>query len=109
MDASENQSLLHNPYTKEEGSYKSTSISKFRPISYCNTTNKVISRTLAIKSAGGSHQSAFLKEAFGENYMLAFEFLRGFNNKQRARKACLKVEIAKAFDTTDWFGLELTV
>lgn len=84
-------------------------ISEFRPISCCNTLYKVISKLLAnrlkqiLPSIISNSQSAFIPgRSLAENVLLATELVAGYNWKNISKRAMLKVDLQKAFDTVNW-------
>lgn len=81
----------------------------FRPISCLNTVYKVISKLLAgrlkavLPSVINHSQSAFLPgRLLLENVLLATEIIQGYNKKDVAPSAMLKVDLRKAFDSVRW-------
>ena len=86
-----------------------TSMMEFRPISCLNTLYKVIAKLLAnrlkkVLSSVISHaQSAFIPgRLLGENVLLATEIIHGYNRNNVEKKAMLKVDLKKAFDSVRW-------
>ncbi|KAG7594616.1 Zinc finger CCHC-type superfamily [Arabidopsis thaliana x Arabidopsis arenosa] len=84
-------------------------VADFRPISCLNTMYKVISKLLAdrlksiLPSVISHSQSAFLPgRLLSENVLLASEIVQGYNRKNIAARAMLKVDLRKAFDTVRW-------
>ena len=82
---------------------------EFRPISCLNTVYKVISKLLASRLQGllplviSPFQSAFMPgRLLAENVLLATEVVQGYNRKNIAPRAMLKVDIRKAFDSVNW-------
>lgn len=86
-----------------------SSISDFRPISFCNTTYKTISKILVkcLKSILPEvilpNQTAFIQgKLLTENTILASEIVQGYHKIGGPKRITLKVDIAKAFDTIRW-------
>ncbi|KAK1304881.1 hypothetical protein QJS10_CPB11g01426 [Acorus calamus] len=89
------------------------SLEAFRPISLCNVTYKTITKILAdrmqlvLPKVILPHQSAFIK---GRNIvhstLLAHELVRYMNTQSVKGKACIKVDLRKAFDSVSWTYLE---
>lgn len=84
--------------------HEATSLSDYRPISCCNVIYKIISKVMSnrlkvvIKELISSNQHAFLEgRQIGECSMLAHELIRDFN-KSHGKRACIKVDLQKAFD-----------
>lgn len=84
-------------------------IGDFRPISCCNTVYKVASRLLAnrlkavLPDVTSSSQSAFIPgRLLPQNVLLATELIQGYNWKQISKRAMLKVDLNKAFDSINW-------
>lgn len=94
---------------------KQTKITKFRPISLCNVTYKVIAKTMTSKMQRvmpqiiDEAQSAFVKGSqITDNVIVAFEafhWLQHLQEKQEKRLA-LKLDISKAYDRVEWDFLE---
>lgn len=80
----------------------------FHPILYCNVMYKIISKILANKLkrvVGGlvsQNQSAFIKgQQITDNILLAHEQVRGFNRSRGFKRACLKVDLKKVYDSVN--------
>ncbi|GJZ27198.1 nucleolar protein 56-like protein, partial [Tanacetum coccineum] len=91
-------------------------VSDYRPIACCNMINKCISKILTERLKPGLHklvnlnQSAFIQgRAIQDNILITQELLKGYNRKSRPSRCCMKIDIAKAYDTVDWNFLEITL
>lgn len=91
-------------------------LTEFRPISCVNTTYKIISKLLTnrlvivLNDLIAENHTAFLPgRLIGDNYLLATEMIQGFNRTAGTAKACIKADLAKAFDTCSWQALETTL
>jgi len=95
--------LILIPKSNEAGS-----LSDYRAISCCNVIYKLISKILSnrLKKVVGElispNQHAFLKgRQIGDCSLLAHELIRDFN-KVLGKRACIKVDLQKAFDSINW-------
>lgn len=86
-----------------------SSISDYRPISCCNTLNKVISKLLVhrlkpiLPALILPNQTAFVQgRLLVENTVLAAEIIHGYHRNKGPKRMVIKVDIAKAFDTISW-------
>jgi hypothetical protein len=84
-------------------------VKDYRPISCCNTIYKCISKIIAsrlrlvLPTIISSNQAAFLPgRSILDNILLAHELFKGYNNKNSAPKAMMKLDIMKAFDMLQW-------
>lgn len=84
------------------------SLSDYRPISLCNCVYKLISKLMAnrIKLVLGNvisnNQAAFIPgRNIQDNTLLAHELIRGFDIKRSPKRACIKLDLYKAFDSID--------
>lgn len=86
-----------------------TSLTDFRPIACCTVLYKIFSKILACRlknvlpSLVSENQGAFVP---GRNIaacaLLASEFLLDFNTQRGTQKACVKLDISKAYDSVQW-------
>nr|GFB35479.1 RNA-directed DNA polymerase, eukaryota, reverse transcriptase zinc-binding domain protein [Tanacetum cinerariifolium] len=88
-------------------------VSDYRLIACCNVVYKCISKILTDRIKYGLHklvnlnQSAFIQGRIIQNNILVTqEPLKGYDGKNGPCKCCLKIDIAKAYDTVDWKFLE---
>ncbi|GKA55522.1 RNA-directed DNA polymerase, eukaryota, reverse transcriptase zinc-binding domain protein [Tanacetum coccineum] len=88
----------------------------FRPISCCNVIYKCISKILSerlkpsLKKLVNLNQSAFIQgRVIQDNILITQELLKGYDRKSGPKRCCLKIDIAKAYDTVDWNFLEQTL
>lgn len=84
-------------------------ITKFRPITCCNTVYKVASKLLAnrlkshLPNLISTSQSTFVPGRFlVENMLLATKLVSGYNWKTISKRCMLKIDLQKAFDTLNW-------
>ncbi|XP_077246096.1 uncharacterized protein LOC143885953 [Tasmannia lanceolata] len=82
-----------------------SSPAKFRPISLCNFSYKIITKILADRLRSKIHclinptQSAFIKgRSIHENILLTHDILHRFHLDSSKSSMCLKVDLSKAFD-----------
>ncbi|KAK1301682.1 hypothetical protein QJS10_CPB12g00917 [Acorus calamus] len=82
------------------------SLDHYRPISLCNTLYKIFTKIMASRlqplhpKLVSNHQSAFIKgRNIHHNILLAHELIRYLNHGKS--KACIKVDIKKAFDSVN--------
>ncbi|KAK1301698.1 hypothetical protein QJS10_CPB12g00661 [Acorus calamus] len=80
----------------------------YRPISLCNTLYKIITKILAqrlqkvLPTLISLHQSAFIKgRNIHHNVLLARELVKYLTHAGRSR-ACIKIDLRKAFDSVRW-------
>lgn len=85
-------------------------------ISCINTLHKFLSKLLSNRLAEmmsdllSANQSAFTRgRLIADNVLLAKEHLRGFNQKGTARRVCVNLDSAKAFDSASWKAIRLTM
>ncbi|KAK1316673.1 hypothetical protein QJS10_CPA05g01847 [Acorus calamus] len=84
------------------------SLDHFRPISLCNSLYKIITKVLAsrlqqiLSGLVSGHQTAFIKgRSIHHNILLAHELI-SYINKDGPYRACIKVDLRKAFDSVRW-------
>lgn len=85
-------------------------ILQFRPISLCNVTYKIISKTMAnrlkivFSEIISSNQSVFVKgRLISDNIIIAHEILRFLKvGKSRTHYMALKIDMSKAYDRVEW-------
>ncbi|KAK1258851.1 hypothetical protein QJS04_geneDACA020256 [Acorus gramineus] len=92
-------------------SLNADSLDSYRSISLCNTFYKIITKIMAqrlqplLPNLVSSHQSAFIKgRSIHHNILLAHELIKYLN--QGKARACIKVDLKKAFDSANWSYLE---
>lgn len=90
---------------------KAESISRFRPISLCNSTYKIISKCLVsrlkrfMKDIVGEFQNAFiLGRVMADNSLLAHALLHWVKHKSKGNSSfgILKIDLSKAYDKISW-------
>ncbi|CAH8262212.1 unnamed protein product [Arabidopsis lyrata] len=81
----------------------------YRPIACLNTLYKVVSKLLVSRIKPIlpplilPNQTAFVKDRLLlENTILAGEIVNGYHKANGPKRVCIKVDIAKAFDTLSW-------
>ena len=88
-----------------------TRMTKFRPISVCNVTYKLISKVLAnrlktvMPSIISENQSAITTERLiSDNVLVAYEFMHYLKNKKGGKESfmSIKLDMNKAFDWVEW-------
>lgn len=86
-----------------------TTPDKFRPIALTNEIYKVIARILVfllkpvISKVVGPMQSAFIPgREILDNILLTQDLLHNFHHKRGSPKMCLKLDLAKAYDSIRW-------
>ncbi|GJT26681.1 RNA-directed DNA polymerase, eukaryota, reverse transcriptase zinc-binding domain protein [Tanacetum coccineum] len=91
-------------------------VSDFRPIACCNIIYICISKLITNRRKGilgklvSENQSAFISgRKITDNILLSQELLRGYNWKNTGKKYAFKIDLQKAYDTTDWDFLRNTL
>ena len=86
---------------------------KFRPIALTNELYKFISRILVnrlkplIAKIVGPMQSAFVPgRSIADNILLAQDLIHNFHLNKGSPKMCIKLDLAKAYDSVRWDFLE---
>ncbi|GKD79270.1 RNA-directed DNA polymerase, eukaryota, reverse transcriptase zinc-binding domain protein [Tanacetum coccineum] len=91
-------------------------VSDYRPIACCNVIYKCISKIITERIKPGLHklvnlnQSAFIQgRVIQDNILITQELLKGYDRKSEPSRCCIKIDIAKAYDTVDWRFLEMAL
>ncbi|XXG62096.1 hypothetical protein AAC387_Pa05g0532 [Persea americana] len=86
---------------------------KFRPIALTNELYKIISRILVnwlkpiIAKIVGPMQSTFVPgRSITDNILLAQDLIHNFHRKKGIPRMCIKLDLAKAYDSVRWDFLE---
>jgi len=84
-------------------------LSKFRPVSCCNTIYNVITRLISkrlklfISQAVQGNQVGFIKgRLLFENVLLATELVENFQMEGDVTRGCLHIDLSKAYDNVNW-------
>jgi hypothetical protein len=91
--------------------------SDFRPISLCNVTLKVITKTIANRLKGilpeviSQNQSAFVPgHLITDNTLVAYEVFNFFKQSKSSKGYMgIKTDMAKAYDRVEWTFLQATL
>ncbi|XP_062100714.1 uncharacterized protein LOC133806637 [Humulus lupulus] len=85
----------------------------YRPIAYCTTLYKCISKMLCHRVSGilpklvNQNQGAFIKDrSLAHNVLILQDLLKGYNRKYSSPRCLLKIDLSKAYDSIDWDFLE---
>ncbi|PWA88072.1 reverse transcriptase domain, Reverse transcriptase zinc-binding domain protein [Artemisia annua] len=88
-------------------------VNEFRPIACCNVVYKCISKILtnrikeSLKKLVDLNQSAFIEgRLIQDNILITQELLKGYDRKNGPKRCCLKIDLAKAYDTVEWSFLK---
>ncbi|KAK1292012.1 hypothetical protein QJS10_CPB17g00255 [Acorus calamus] len=88
-------------------------LDEFRPISLCNTVYKLITKCMAshiqcfLPRLISPHQSTFIKDRnIAHSTLLAHELVHYLNTTSGVGRACIKIDLKKAFDSVRWPFLE---
>ncbi|KAL0289092.1 UNVERIFIED_CONTAM: hypothetical protein Sangu_2629000 [Sesamum angustifolium] len=93
-----------------------SSVSDFRPISYCNVRCKAITKIVVqrlreiLDDLISTSQNAFvLGRKIGDIVLLAQQLFTGYNQQNLPKRCALKVDLRKAYDTVEWDFLFATM
>lgn len=86
-----------------------SNIGDFRPISLCNVIYKTITKffanrlKLVVDEVVGIEQGAFIPgRDITDNILIAHELVKHYERKWLSPRACIKVDLRKAFDSISW-------
>lgn len=100
-----------NKYLPHSKNHHTTKMTKYHPISLCNTTYNLISKILAnrlraiIPSIISENQSAFTPNCLiTDNVIILFEFMHYLNHKSEGKEnyMTIKLDMSKVFDRVEW-------
>uniref|UniRef100_A0A803NEF2 Reverse transcriptase domain-containing protein n=1 Tax=Chenopodium quinoa TaxID=63459 RepID=A0A803NEF2_CHEQI len=84
-------------------------VTQYRPIACCNVLYKLISKLqcsrlkLVLPELISENQGAFVGgRSIMENIMVCQDMLKNYNNKRKASKCTVKVDLRKAYDSVHW-------
>ncbi|XP_074270197.1 uncharacterized protein LOC141593143 [Silene latifolia] len=90
-----------------------TSVTQFRPITYCKTLYKCIAKILSTRLGEvlpmiiSPNQSAFIKGCdIDENIMICQDLVRLYGRKACSPRVMIKVDLQKAYDSIEWLFLK---
>lgn len=89
-------------------------VGDYRPIAYCNTMYKIISKMLCnrVKLVSSDiisekNQSAFVaRRTIMENILICQDLVRLYNRKTATKSCLIKVDLKKAYDSIEWDFVE---
>lgn len=86
-----------------------SSLSQLRPISFCNVSNKIISKIISARIANilpkliSDNQSGFVKgRLITENIILAQKLVHGIKKINQGGNIVIKLDMSKAYDKLSW-------
>uniref|UniRef100_A0A803N4X8 Reverse transcriptase domain-containing protein n=1 Tax=Chenopodium quinoa TaxID=63459 RepID=A0A803N4X8_CHEQI len=84
-------------------------VSQFSPIACCNVLYKIISKLLCTRLKTvlpyliSENQSAFVEgRSILDNILVCQDMLKNYNNKRKAPRCTVKVDMRKAYDSVHW-------
>uniref|UniRef100_A0A803PTB7 Reverse transcriptase domain-containing protein n=1 Tax=Cannabis sativa TaxID=3483 RepID=A0A803PTB7_CANSA len=90
-----------------------TSVVDYRPIAYCTTVYKCISKLLCSRLAKvlplliNQNQEAFIQGmSIAHNVMILQDLLKNYKRKNVSPRCTIKIDISKAYDTVSWEFME---
>ncbi|XP_062089596.1 uncharacterized protein LOC133796130 [Humulus lupulus] len=85
----------------------------YRPIAFCNTLYKCISKMICFRLAKGlpviihQNQGAFIQNRqLAHNILILQEILHGYSRKNISPRCVIKIDLSKAYDSVDWTFME---
>ncbi|XP_062093733.1 uncharacterized protein LOC133799749 [Humulus lupulus] len=90
-----------------------TKATYYRPIAYCNTLYKCISKMICFRLANvlpviiHQNQGAFIKNRqLAHNILILQDILHGYTRKNISPRCVLKIDLSRAYDSIDWVFME---
>lgn len=90
-----------------------TNVGDYRPIAYCNTIYKIVSKMLwnrlrrVLPEIISENQSAFVADrSIVQNILICQDIIRLNNRKATTQSRLIKMDLKKAYDTVEWGFVE---
>ncbi|KAK1257696.1 hypothetical protein QJS04_geneDACA016277 [Acorus gramineus] len=112
IDTITSEEISHSFIAPVPKSASTESLDGYRPISLCNTLYKILTKIMAsrlqevLPQIVSVHQTAFIKgRSIHHNILLAHELVNYLDKGGKSR-ACVKIDLRKAFDSVRWQYLQ---